>query len=88
MTEQATFARQEVQTRKVAFLAMLAGIFVEDWTAALERDPKARVWLVTWPFEEKPVIEGPTRDALAGYERIAHIGKLRAEADLFVGRSP
>lgn len=55
-----------------------------DYAAALGRDPKARVWLVTWPWEEMPVITDARREALAGYRRVAHVEALRASAELFV----
>ncbi len=55
-----------------------------DYAAALRRDPQARVWLVTWPWEDMPVITDERREALAGYVRAEQVGALRASAELFV----
>ncbi len=56
----------------------------DDYAAALRREPQARVWLVTWPWEEMPVITDARREALAGYRRGGHVEALRASAELFV----
>ncbi|WP_413864219.1 glycosyltransferase family 39 protein [Albidovulum sp.] len=55
-----------------------------DYAEALRRDPQARVWLVTWPWEDMPVITDERREALAGYARVDHVEALRASAELFV----
>lgn len=56
---------------------------VSDHKAALQTNPEARVWLVTWPYEENPVIDDARRAALRGYKPILTIKKLRASAELF-----
>ncbi len=55
-----------------------------DYAAALRRQPQARVWLVTWPWEDMPVISDERREALAHYARVKHVEALRASAELFV----
>lgn len=60
-----------------------ARFVVSDYEAALQADPEARVWLVTWPWPTVPVINDERRKALNGYERTHIIRKLRASAELF-----
>lgn len=55
-----------------------------DYATALRREPRARVWLVTWPWEDMPVITDERRAALAGHVRAEHVEALRASAELFV----
>lgn len=55
-----------------------------DYAGALRREPAARVWLVTWPWEGMPVITDERRTALASYTRMEHSAALRASAELFV----
>ncbi|MGB2894485.1 MAG: glycosyltransferase family 39 protein [Albidovulum sp.] len=55
-----------------------------DYEAALQGNPDARVWLVTWPFEDMPVVNDDRRQALAAYRREQHVEALRASAELFL----
>lgn len=55
-----------------------------DYAAALQAEPGARVWLVTWPSPYEPVIDDARRTALAGYEKAGAVTALRASAELFV----
>jgi hypothetical protein len=55
-----------------------------DYEEALKARPAARVWLVTWPYPARPVIEDERREALARYRRIVRHEALRASAELFV----
>lgn len=57
---------------------------VSDWQEALEADPEARVWLITWPEDPVSEIDDERREALAGYNRIFQVRKVQAEAELFV----
>ncbi len=59
---------------------------VEEWSSALET--AERVWLVTWPYEDMPVIHDERRDALAQWQRVEHFEALRASAELFVPAAP
>ncbi|NOD49754.1 MULTISPECIES: glycosyltransferase family 39 protein [unclassified Ruegeria] len=60
-----------------------ANFIVSNHEAALRNNPEARVWLVTWPYEEMPVITDARREALSGYEKTLEFEKLRAHAELF-----
>ncbi|MFG6527599.1 glycosyltransferase family 39 protein [Sulfitobacter sp. M23508] len=64
-----------------------ANFVVSEHTAALQTNPEARIWLITWPHEEMPVINDARREALNGYERTLKIEKLRAHAELFEPRA-
>lgn len=55
-----------------------------DYDAALRDNAAARVWLVTWPFPDRPVIDDARREALRRYQRTRHVKALRASAELFV----
>ncbi len=61
------------------------GDFVtENHGSALSEHPDARIWLVTWPNEDQPVITDARRSALADYTRIEVVEAFRASAELFV----
>lgn len=60
-----------------------ARFIVSDYEAALQAEPEARVWLVTWPWPTAPVINDERREALNGYARKRTIEKRRASAELF-----
>ncbi|NOD65597.1 MULTISPECIES: glycosyltransferase family 39 protein [unclassified Ruegeria] len=60
-----------------------ADFIVTDHETALQTHPEARVWLVTWPYEEEPVINDARRAALSGYKQTLKLKKLRASAELF-----
>ncbi|MCA0273217.1 MAG: glycosyltransferase family 39 protein [Proteobacteria bacterium] len=55
-----------------------------DYAAALKAAPEARVWLVTWPYEERPVINDERREALVSYRLVEHVTARRASAELFL----
>ena len=55
---------------------------------ALQKDPAARVWLVTWTSPFVPVVNDARRAALAGYTADAHVTALRASAELFLPPDP
>jgi hypothetical protein len=55
-----------------------------NFTEALSERPDARIWLVTWPNEDEPVITDERRLALADYTRIEVVEAFRASAELFV----
>lgn len=55
-----------------------------DYAAALQENPGARVWLVTWPWEGLPVVTDARREALANYRRQGQVEARRASAELFV----
>jgi hypothetical protein len=59
-------------------------LVVSDYAEKLAALPERRVWLVTWPSVEEPVIPDERRIALDGYKRIRIIERQRAAAELFV----
>ncbi len=60
-----------------------AKFIVSDYQEALQVNPGARVWLVTWPHKKEPVITDKRREALSGYKQTLTIEKMRASAELF-----
>lgn len=55
-----------------------------DYDAVLRDNPGARIWLVTWPYEDMPVVSDARREALAAYRREQHVTARRASAELFL----
>jgi 4-amino-4-deoxy-L-arabinose transferase-like glycosyltransferase len=57
-----------------------------DHRAALDAEPRARAWLILWPSVGGPPEPGALErlSALQGYEQIASVRALRAEARLYV----
>ncbi|NOD36595.1 MULTISPECIES: glycosyltransferase family 39 protein [unclassified Ruegeria] len=64
-----------------------ANFVVSEHEAVLRAHPDARVWLITWPFEEKPTISDARREVLSDYKPTLKIEKLRASAELFEPRT-
>lgn len=60
-----------------------ANLVASEYEAALQANPDARVWLVTWTVSGKQATPDARHDALKGYERTFVIEKLRARAELF-----
>jgi hypothetical protein len=55
----------------------------EGYEQAMSEQPETRVWLVTWPYSDEPVIRDARRTALGSYEPGMVITALRASAELF-----